>query len=316
MNRKSFERAGKIVADGAALRTNRVLKGPRRELRFREIVEPALEAKRLRGNEPSSLASDRRRLRRILPVLGHVKAGALTAGRIELFLQSLARGDALHDPIRGSTVNRYHSLLGSIFRHAQRQGLIAANPLAGASIERSKESPIIPRFLTREEQRRLLAVIRRECPKKALELELAILTGCRRSELWTAKWSDWKAGEGVLLVVGKTGQRSVRIGQAARRCLARLRKRAGRDQIYVTPERNESPRDARLWFEKAVKKADLTPAFRYHDLRHTYCSRLVAAGVPLLEVQQLAGHKSFQTTLRYAHLSPGHLRRAVEKVRF
>ena len=316
MDRKKFARGRRILTDGAAVRTKRPPRGPKRELRFRDLVEPALEAKRLRGNEPSSLASDRRRLRRILPVLGHVKAGALTAGRIELFLQSLARGDELHDPIRGATVNRYHSLFGSIFRHAQRQGLIAANPLAGASIERSKESPIIPRYLGRDEQRRLLRVIREDCPKKAVEVELAIVTGCRRSELWNAKWSDWKAGEGVLLVVGKTGARSVRVGQAARRCLARLRKRAGRDQIYVTPERNESPRDARLWFEKAVKKADLTPAFRYHDLRHTYCSRLVAAGVPLLEVQQLAGHKSFQTTLRYAHLSPGHLRRAVEKVRF
>jgi hypothetical protein len=62
--------------------------------------------------------------------------------------------------------------------------------------------------------------------------------------------------------------------------------------------------------------AELRPAFRYHDLRHTYCSRLVAAGVPLLEVQQLAGHKSYSTTLRYAHLSSDHRKRAVEKVEF
>ena len=316
MDHTKFARGRKIATDGAALRTNRAPKGAKREMRFRDLVEPALEAKRLRGNEPSSLASDRRRLRRVLPVLGHVKAGALTAGRIELFLQSLARGDALHDPVKGSTVNRYHSLLGSIFRHALRQGLIAANPLAGGSVERSKESPVVPRFLTAEEQRRLLRVIRQECPKKVLEVELAILCGARRGELWNAKWEDWKVREGVLLVHGKTGDHSVRVNRAARRCLLRLRKRAARDAIFITPERNESPRDSRLWFEKAVKKAGLVPAFRYHDLRHTYCSRLVAAGVPLLEVQQLAGHRSFQTTLRYAHLSPGHLKRAVEKVQF
>ena len=86
--------------------------------------------------------------------------------------------------------------------------------------------------------------------------------------------------------------------------------------MFITPERNGGPLDRRLWFEKAVMKADLRPAFRYHDLRHTYCSRLVAAGVPLLEVQQLAGHKSYATTLRYAHLSPDHRKRAVEKVEF
>ena len=86
--------------------------------------------------------------------------------------------------------------------------------------------------------------------------------------------------------------------------------------MFLTPERNQGPNDRRLWFEKAVKKADLRPKFRYHDLRHTFCSRLVAAGVPLLEVQQLAGHKNYSTTLRYAHLSPDHLKRAVEKVEF
>lgn len=108
----------------------------------------------------------------------------------------------------------------------------------------------------------------------------------------------------------------MQISQAARRCLTRLRKRAPKGQIFITPERNEGALDRRLWFEKAVKKADLRPAFRYHDLRHTFCSRLVAAGVPLLEVQQLAGHKSYSTTLRYAHLSLEHRKRAIEKVQF
>lgn len=60
----------------------------------------------------------------------------------------------------------------------------------------------------------------------------------------------------------------------------------------------------------------LRPVFRYHDLRHTFCSRLVAAGLPLLDVQQFAGHKSYYTTLKYAHLSNDHRKRAVEKIEF
>jgi integrase len=159
-------------------------------------------------------------------------------------------------------------------------------------------------------------VIRQECPAKVLEVELAILTGMRRGEQFNAKWEDWKIQEGVLYVTGKTGPRAVQISRAARRCLTRLRKRAPREQIFITPERNEGALDRRLWFEKAAKKAGLRPPFRYHDLRHTFCSRLVGAGVPLLEVQQLAGHKSYSTTLRYAHLSPDHRKRAVEKVEF
>jgi integrase len=314
--RKSFEGGTKVVPDGAALRTNRARRGGKRELRFHDLAESALEAKRLRGNEPSSINTDRVRLRRVLPAIGHLKIRQMTAGRIERFLQDLARGDESHPSVKGATINRFHSLLSSIFRYAVRQGFAGVNPLAGGSVPRSKESPIHVRYLGRDEQRRLLTAIRYDYPKKILEVELAILTGVRRGEQFNAKWEDWKIQEGVLYVTGKTGPREAQISRAARRCLTRLRKCAPRQQIFITPERNQGPSDRRLWFEKAVKKADLRPAFRYHDLRHTYCSRLVAAGVPLLEVQQLAGHKSYSTTLRYAHLSPDHRKRAVEKVEF
>jgi site-specific recombinase XerD len=310
--RKGFARSKR---GAAAPRTNRVSKGRKRELRFRDFVESALEAKRLRGNTASSVETDRVRLRRVLPAIGHLKARQLTAGRIERFLQDLARGDASHRPSKGATVNRFQSLLGSIFKHAVRQGLTSHNPLAGGSVPWSKESQIHVRYLGKDEQRRLLAAIRLDRPEHALEVELAILTGMRRGEQFNARWADWKVKEGVLNVTGKTGPRKVRINRAARVCLKRLRKRAPKEQIFITPERNVARRDRRLWFESAVKDAELE-AFRYHDMRHTFCSRLVAEGVPLLDVQQLAGHKSYSTTLRYAHLSPDQLKRAVEKVRF
>jgi site-specific recombinase XerD len=314
--RKSFESGGKSVTDGGAVRKNRVPKAAKREMRFRDLIESALEAKQLRGNEASSLQTDRVRLRRVLPAIGHLKLRHLTPGRIERFLQDLARGDESHDPVKGATVNRFHSLLSSIFQHAVRQGLAGVNPLAGGSVPWSKESQINVRYLGSDEQRRLLAAIRKDSPRKVLEVELAILTGMRRGEQFNAKWSDWHVAQGILDVRGKTGPRQVRINRAARRCLTRVRKHAPMEQIFITPERNEGPRDRRVWFEKAVKRADLQEPFRYHDLRHTFCSRLVGAGVPLLDVQKLAGHKSYSTTLRYAHLSPDHLKRAVEKVEF
>jgi integrase len=312
---RTFRNTGKATFVAPVMRPTRTLKGKKREMRFRDLVESALDAKLLRGNEASSIHTDRMRLRRVLPAIGHLKIHQLTPGRIERFLHDLARGDESHPPVKGATINRFHSLLSSIFRYAVRQGFADVNPLAGGSIPRSKESPIHVRYLGRDEQRRLLTAIRKDCPKRILEVELAILTGMRRGEQFNSKWEDWKIPEGVLYVTGKTGPRTVQISCAARRCLARLRKSAPKAQIYVTPERNDGPADRRLWFEKAVREAAL-PAFRYHDLRHTYCSRLVAAGVPLLEVPQLAGHKSYSTTLRYAHLSPDHRKRAVEKVQF
>jgi len=212
-------------------------------------------------------------------------------------------------------VNRFHSLLSSIFQHAVRQGLADVNPLAAGSVPWSKESKIHVRYLADDEQRRVVAAIRRGLPKKVLELELAILTGMRRGEQFNSRWSDWKRKEECLRSLERpVCARYEIIAPRAIACCVCDNARLGAGVYHAGA--NEVTRDRRVWFERAVRKANLQQAFRYHDLRHTFCSRLVAAGVPLLDVKELAGHKSYSTTLRYAHLSPDQLKRAVRKSAF
>ena len=54
--------------------------------------------------------------------------------------------------------------------------------------------------------------------------------------------------------------------------------------------------------------------FTFHDLRHTFASRLVMAGVDLPTVKELLGHKNISMTIRYAHLSSDHKQAAVKKL--
>jgi site-specific recombinase XerD len=82
--------------------------------------------------------------------------------------------------------------------------------------------------------------------------------------------------------------------------------------VFVTEDGRPFIRKAiRRWFEEAIFKAGIED-FSWHCLRHTFCSRLIMAGVPLKTAQELMGHKTIQMTARYAHLAPEYLRNAAD----
>ena len=74
-------------------------------------------------------------------------------------------------------------------------------------------------------------------------------------------------------------------------------------------------KDVRKSLRRVMDKAGLS-GVTLHTLRHTFASQLVMAGVSLRDVQELMGHQNFQTTLRYAHLSPDHVKKQVLNLPF
>ena len=76
---------------------------------------------------------------------------------------------------------------------------------------------------------------------------------------------------------------------------------------------SEAINNPRKWFGTALAEAD-TENFHWHDLRHTFCSRLAMAGVDIRTIAALAGHKTLQMAMRYSHLAPSHNLSAIERL--
>jgi len=86
--------------------------------------------------------------------------------------------------------------------------------------------------------------------------------------------------------------------------------------MFPSPLSQGQPMQGRYFvvkvYEPALKRAKIDGA-TWHTLRHTFASRKIMAGVDIRTVQELMGHSTITMTMRYAHLSPAHLRAAVNK---
>jgi integrase len=249
--------------------------------------------------------------------LGKIPAAQVTAEVINGVLAKIAKKAS------GATANRYRTFLGTVFAQALALGKVPANPIAKITVPKFKEKKGRTRFLTQEEEAALRREIQKRCPELEAELDLEINTGLRRGELFRIQRQNVNLQAGVLTVDGKTGERSLPLNAKATAAIRTLLARG--DGSNVIPEFQgenarggpadakhiERQKDWRRGFEECVKAAGIRD-FRYHDLRHTFASRLIMKGRGLKEVQELLGHTSLAMTLRYAHLAPGTLRSAVE----
>lgn len=279
----------------------------RSRVSFAELAKDALEhSKAHKVHEAYRI--DRWHMETLLIWFRERVAEEITPQEIERKLNELAEAGR-----KPATVNRYRTLVSLVYSLAVRNSKLSANPVR--QVKRRKENNERVRFLDAEEEDKLRQRIREHCPEHEAEFDLALHTGMRRGEQYRLRWQDVDLKRNILTISrSKHGEaRRIQINSAARDALLKLRGR-GDGVGYVCPG-SEGPRtrDWRGWFEEVVEKAGI-PDFRWHDLRHTFASRLVMAGVPLRAVQVLMGHKCIETTLRYSHLGETELYEAVERL--
>jgi integrase len=201
------------------------------------------------------------------------------------------------------TIKHELTFLTTFYRDCIEDGLADVSPTRGVRLGKFDNTRI--RYLSPDEEVRLLSVL----PERFLPIvNFAIHTGLRRAEQFNLRWSDVRE-DAVHIPRSKNGQwRDVPLNRIARLCLEQM---SGRDPVRCFPynAHNFVVRE----FKPAVDKASVDD-FRWHDLRHTFASRLAMADVSIQTIKELLGHKTLAMTLRYAHLGAKHLATAVEKI--
>ena len=228
--------------------------------------------------------------------LGDIPVGHVQSERIQSILQDLAQSHS------SSTINRYYAFLRSVFNRAVEWDMLEVNPLA--RLHTFQESPGRVRYLTAQEAEALLEACRGH-PKLFGFVILALYTGMRRGEIERLLWNDVDLEKGIIRVKdSKTRKaRMIPIPKDLQRFL---------ESLPHTSDYVLGPWGFKRSFCSACRRAGLQD-FRFHDLRHTYASWKVMAGVDLRTVAELLGHRTLAMVMRYSHLSPDHLEKAREK---
>ena len=117
--------------------------------------------------------------------------------------------------------------------------------------------------------------------------------------------------EGTTAKPGQT--RHVQLNSQALNVLQDWSKQSSGEHVFPSPITGERFNNIKKSWEGLRNRAGLKD-FRFHDLRHSFASKLVMAQVDLYTVKELMGHSTIQMTERYAHLAPEHKASAVEKI--
>jgi integrase len=301
-----------------------------RPIMFKDLCR---EYKAYAESNKRSHRDDRPRLARLLKAFRRKLARDITGQDVESLkatMSTTARGgrrggdpEERGNPLKVATVNHHLKLLKAIFNRGIKTGKPTYNPVRAVKL--FKENNARNRCLSIEEEARLFQYL----PESIKPLvTVALHTGMRKGELLALRWNDVDFYTGTLRVrEAKSGEgSSVVMNSVVRATLKEVR----REQIRRAREQAKGEKEilsvfvfcshrgrflhnlAKAWY--AALEAAGIEDFRFHDLRHTFASRLAMAGVDLYTVQRAGGWKTAIMVQRYAHLSPDHMRAAVERL--
>jgi integrase len=178
------------------------------------------------------------------------------------------------------TINRHVACIKAMFTKAVEWEMVEEEILKKVrKVKLLEENNRRLRYLSVEECQRLLS----ECPKHLRPIVImALNTGMRRGEIFGLKWENVDLKHGfILLDRTKNGERrEIPINNTLRTTLANIERRLDLPYVFFNPDTALPYNDIKTGFNRACRKAGIKD-FHFHDLRHTFASHLVMAGVDI-----------------------------------
>jgi integrase len=303
-----------------------------------ELVEDLREYIR---SHPSQYKDQRNvgyRLDRINRGIGDKPAATLKPKELEAWLDSLTferKGKKFGQPLADASVNRIRVMVSSAYKRGIHNEKVTVNPVK-ATPQRKVRNGVV-RWLHDDEEARIRAALQARIAKAEAEerydhanrqrhhlceFVIALHSGMRKGEQYGLVWPEVETkSRHIHVKESKNGtERYIPMSKEALASFRTLKFMAltRKDRAEGTP--NPAPEDSvfalgdpKKWWKEVLAEAKVK-SFRWHDLRHTFCSRLVMAGRGLKVVQELAGHRDIKMTARYAHLDHRSKLSAIESV--
>lgn len=294
------ERAGEnLLAKSPALRKYR-------SVRFSELATLYIED-HAKLKKRSWKTDDYMVKRSIKPFFGDKLLAEITPLEIERWMRW-----RIEQGVTKITVNRGLQILKKMFNIAIGEGFTTENPVRKVKMFSEKDN-LKERILTEEEEPRLLEA----CPDYIRAIVITALhTGMRRGEILGLEWARVDLQKRMIKVTRtKTDRpRWIEINSTLAEVLRRQRiAHPASEIVFPSPTTGKAMVGTRKAFVRACTTAGIT-GLRFHDLRHTFASRLIEKGVDIVTVKELLGHSTIILTQRYTHSRSEQRRRAVEQL--
>jgi integrase len=289
---------------------------PKIEMTFAELIDWGLSQEVMKAKKSAN--SDHGRAVLLNEHFGNCMALEVTPLMVENFRVRMKKTKSARTgrPFAGSSINKMISLARKIYYLGMDAGIVTSNPFARRGVY--KEHPK-RQYIVDQDFRKILTHLPEYVKPIALT---AYLTGMRRGEILCLTWDRVELETGIIdLSEEQTKTQEPRVLYLnslpeLRKVFveAALRKSRGHGKVFSRADGKPISKEymARL-FTKACKEAQ-TSKYRFHDLRHTFNTNMVKAGVQKSVIMRLTGHKTLAMFLRYSHLDRQQSESAMESL--